>query len=78
MKRGFSFLYKKGDKASKTAFWLFAIFMVTTGFMVMVLVRIAMLPDNLFVEALAKAAAFYGFVQAIIAMLYHKGKNGQA
>lgn len=70
-----TFLFRKGDKASKTAVWLGSIMALNISFMGVVLWRIAQLPDELFIDALVGGGAYFALSQFLTGMLYHKGKQ---
>jgi hypothetical protein len=73
--RGIRFLWTKGKRASKTAFWQFMIMVAVVAFIYMVVIRLAWLPDKMFVEALIQAEAFLAIITLIVSWLYHSGKE---
>lgn len=74
-KRGFLFLFRKGDRSSKTAFWLGMVMMATIALLWVVVIRMAWIPDEYFVQSLVGGGAFFTLINLLIARLYHKGKT---
>lgn len=65
----------KGNRPSKTAFWLFCVMSITVLMLAVIVFRFAFLPNELFVSALTGGAAFFGLINFLVGLLYHQGKN---
>ena len=74
--RPWYWLAAKGYKPSKTAFWLFAIMVNVVALLIVITVRLALISEELFTEALVGGSAFFGFITWIMGRLYQQGKNG--
>jgi hypothetical protein len=70
------FLFKRGERASKRAFWQAMTMIPATAFLYVVVFRFYNLPDELFVEGIVKAGIFLGVIEGIILYWYHKGGKG--
>lgn len=69
------FLFKKYGRASKTAFWFFMVMAPAVIILWVVAIRLAIIPDELFTEALISGGGFTGLVTLVISRLYLKRKD---
>ena len=69
------FLIKKYGKKSKSAFWFFMVMAPVVIVLWVVAIRLALIPDDLFTEALISGGGFTGIVTLIISRLYVKRKE---
>lgn len=69
--KGMAWLWSKGNQPSKSAFWQFMTTLPTTAFLWIVAYRVGRLPDELFVNVLVGAGAFFAVVEGITLYWYH-------
>jgi len=69
------FLWKKHGRNSKTSFWFFMIMAPVVLILWVVAVRLALVPDEYFTEALVSGGGFTGLITALIGRLYLRRRD---
>lgn len=69
------FLWKKRGRNSKSSFWFFMTMAPVVIIMWIVAVRLALIPDDLFTEALISGGGLAGVITIVITRLYTKRRE---
>ena len=73
--RHISFLWRKGERASKSSFWQFMITLPVVCFLWIVVIRMAWMSDKYFLEALIGASAFFAVIEIVVLFWYHQRRK---
>jgi len=73
-RRRMSWLVSKRDEPSRTAFWLAMVMIPTVVLFWVIVVRLAIIGEEYFVEALAGGGIFSALITFIMSRLYNQGK----